>query len=123
MSLSVATKRPTATENRSLLLESGADHVVLSSDAAGQMLAISTIRPAAAKVIADLLGQGRSLDLYERPADEAEVGDPARAAGGAVIAVLRGGTVLAPDDPRAARLEKGDQLIMVSTRVRPAGRS
>jgi voltage-gated potassium channel len=110
-------------ENRSLLLESGADHVVLSSDAAGQMLAISTIRPAAAKVIADLLGQGRSLDLYERPADEAEVGDPAQAAAGAVIAILRGGTVLAPDDPRAARLEKGDQLIMVSTRVRPAGPS
>jgi hypothetical protein len=74
-------------------------------------------------VIADLLGQGRSLDLYERPVGEAELGDPARAAAGAVIAVLRGGTVLAPDDPRAVRLEKGDQLIMVSTRVRPAGPS
>ena len=49
--------------------------------------------------------------------------DPARAAAGAVIAVLRGGQVLAPDDPRAARLEKGDQLIMVSTRVRPASPS
>ena len=87
------------------------------------MLAISTIRPAAAKVIADLLGHGRSLDLYERPADEAEVGDPPHAAAGAVIAVPRGGTVLAPDDPKAARLEKGDQLIMVSTRVRPAAPS
>jgi K+/H+ antiporter YhaU regulatory subunit KhtT len=54
---------------------------------------------------------------------EAEVGDPAVAAAGAVIAVLRGGTVLAPDDPRAARLEKGDQLIMVSTRARLAGPS
>ena len=34
----------------------------------------------------------------------------------AVIAVIRGSQVLAPDDPRAARLEKGDQLILVSSR-------
>jgi len=106
-------------ENRDLLLESGADHVVMSSDAAGQMLAISTVRPAAAKVIADLLGHGRSLDLFERPADETEVGDSARAAAGAVIAVVRDGEVLASDDPRVARLEPGDQLIVVSTRARP----
>src|SRR5262249_42846326 len=110
-------------ENQSLLLESGVDHVVLSSDAAGQMLAISTIRPAAAKVTADLLGQGRSLDLYDQPVGEADVGNSARAAAGAVIAVLRGGEVLAVDDPRAARLERGDQLILVSTRVRPASPS
>jgi voltage-gated potassium channel len=107
-------------ENRDLLLESGADHVVMSSDAAGQMLAISTIRPAAAKVIADLLGHSRSLDLFERPAQETEVGNSARAAAGAVIAVLRDGEVLASDDPRVARLERGDQLIVVSARARPA---
>jgi voltage-gated potassium channel len=107
-------------ENRALLHQSGADHVVMSSDAAGQMLAISTIRPAAAKVIADLLDHGRSLDLFERPAGQAELGDSARAADGTVIAVLRGGEVLPPDDPRAARLEKGDQLILVSSRARPA---
>lgn len=107
-------------ENRDLLLESGADHVVMSSDAAGQMLAIFTVRPAAAKVISDLLGHGRSLDLFERPADEAELGNSARAADGAVIAVLRGHEVLASDDPRTARLEPGDQLIVISTRARPA---
>jgi voltage-gated potassium channel len=107
-------------ENRALLHQSGADHVVVSSDAAGQMLAISTIRPAAAKVIADLLDHGRSLNLFERPAGPAEVGDSARAAAGTVIAVLRGGEVLPSDDPRAARLEEGDQLILVSSRVRPA---
>ena len=103
-------------ENRDLLRQSGADHVVVSSDAAGHMLAFSTLRPAAAKVIADLLDLGRGLDLVERPAGEAEVGTPARAAAGAVIAVIRGSQVLGPDDPRAARLEKGDQLILVSSR-------
>jgi voltage-gated potassium channel len=110
-------------ENRDLLRESGADHVVVSSDAAGQMLAISTIRPAAAKVISDLLDHGRGLDLFERPVSRAEVGIPARAAGGTVIAVMRAGQVLASDDSRAARLEEGDQLILVSSRDRPAGRS
>jgi voltage-gated potassium channel len=107
-------------ENRALLRQSGADHVVVSSDAAGQMLAISTIRPAAAKVIADLLDHGRSLDLFERPAHEAEVGASARAVTGVVIAVVRGGEVVATDDPRAARIEEGDQLILVSSRDRPA---
>jgi len=110
-------------ENRDLVLESGADHVVMTSDAAGQMLAISTVRPAAAKVIADLLGHGGSLDLVVRPAGETEVGDPARAAAGTVIAVLRGREVLASDDPQAARLEPGDQLIVVSARARPASPS
>jgi voltage-gated potassium channel len=108
-------------ENRELLRESGADHVVVSSDAAGQMLAISTIRPAAAKVIADLLDHGRGLDLVERPVGAAEVGASAREAAGAVIAVIRGGEVLASDDPRAARLVEGDQLILVSSRD-PAGK-
>jgi voltage-gated potassium channel len=60
-------QRPGSCRCRALLHQSGADHVVVSSDAAGQMLAISTIRPAAAKMIADLLDRGRSLDLFERP--------------------------------------------------------
>ncbi len=93
-------------ENRALLHQSGADHVVVSSDAAGQMLAISTIRPGAAKVVADLLDHGRGLDLFERAVSETEVGDSARAVSGTVIAVLRGGEVLATDDPRAVSLSK-----------------
>jgi voltage-gated potassium channel len=106
-------------ENRDLLRQSGADHVVVSSDTAGHMLAFSTVRPAAAKVIADLLDHGRGLDLVERPVGEAEMGTSARAVPGTVIAVMRGSEVLAPDDPGAARLEKGDQLILVSSRDRP----
>lgn len=109
-------------ENRQLLRQSGADHVVVSSDAAGQMLAISTVRPAAGQVIADLLDHGRGLDLIERPAAESELGAPARAAAGAVIAVVRDDEILACDHPRAARLTAGDRLIVVSSRERPAGR-
>jgi voltage-gated potassium channel len=54
-------------ENQDLLRPSGADQVVVSSGAAGQMLAISVVRPAAGRVIADLLDHSRGLDLVERP--------------------------------------------------------
>ena len=108
-------------ENRELLGQSGADHVVVSSDTVGQMLAISTIRPAASRVIADLLDHGRGLDLIERPAGETEVGGPARDTAGTVIAVMRGNEVLTPDEPRAARLAEGDRLILVSSRDHPPG--
>ena len=110
-------------ENRQLLRQSGADHVVVSSDAAGQMLAISTIRPAAGMVIADLLDRGRGLDLMERPAAGSELGAPARDAAGTVIAVVRGDEVLASDDPRASPVAAGDGLILVSSRERPASRA
>jgi voltage-gated potassium channel len=110
-------------ENRDLLRRSGADHVVVSSDAAGQMLAISTVRPSAAKVIADLLDHGRGLNLFERPAAKSEVGTSAGEVAGTVIAVIRGGDVLAAHDPRAVRLEEGDQLILVSSRGRPAAQT
>jgi voltage-gated potassium channel len=109
-------------ENEALLRQSGADHVVVSSDAAGQMLGISTIRPAAGRVIADLLDRGRGLALIERQAVQAEVGGPARAAAGTVIAVVRGDDVLAADDPLASQLTAADRLIIVSSRPGPAAR-
>jgi voltage-gated potassium channel len=110
-------------ENRQLLRQSGADHVVVSSAAAGQMLAISTIRPAAGMVISDLLDRRRGLDLIERPAAGSEIGAPARDAAGTVIAVVRGDEVLASDDSVASPLAAGDRLILVSSRERPASRT
>jgi voltage-gated potassium channel len=105
-------------ENQALLRQSGADHVVMSSDAAGQMLAISALRPAAGRVVADLLDHGSGLDLVERSPGEAEVGGAARDAAGTVIAVVREGQILAPDHPAAARLASGDRLILISSRDR-----
>lgn len=104
-------------ENEPLLRQSGADHVVVSSDAAGRMLGIATVRPAAGRVIADLLDRGRGLDLIERQAARAELGGPPGAAAGTVIAVVRGDDVLAADDPRAGQLAAGDRLIIVSSRA------
>lgn len=104
-------------ENRKLLRHSGADRVVVSSDAAGQMLAISTVRPAAGMVINDVLERGRGLDLIERTAGESELGASSKST---VIAVVRGNEVLASSDPRATPLARGDRLILVSSREPPA---
>ena len=106
-------------ENQDLLRLSGADQVVVSSAAAGQLLAISAVRPAAGRVIGDLLDRGRGLDLAERPVAAAEVGAPARDADGTVIALVRGDDVLPVDHPAARRLADGDRLILVSSYHRP----
>lgn len=110
-------------ENEPLLRQSGADQVVVSSDAAGRLLGLATVDPAAGQVVAELLNRGRSPDLTERPAQPAEIGRPAREACAGVIAVLRAGSVLALDDPAAAQVEDGDRLVLVSgSALRPAQR-
>ena len=102
-------------DNEEVIRQSGADQVVVSSDAAGQLLGIATLRPSAARVMADLLNRGHGLDLAERAVDPAEVGRAARDAAGAVIAVLRDERLLAPGDPDAGRLQPGDQLILIAS--------
>ena len=99
-------------ENESLLQQSGADQVVVSADTAGRMLALSTIEPAASAVLSRLAG--RNLGLIEWPAGPAEIGRPAVDSRAGTIAVVRGSSVLALDDPRAGQIEPGDRLVRVS---------
>jgi voltage-gated potassium channel len=101
-------------ENEPLLRQSGADHVVVSSDAAGRLLGLATIDPGAGQVLSELLDRGRGLDLTERRAVPAELGRPASEACAGVIAVLRAGRVLPLDDPGASALEEGDRLVRLS---------
>lgn len=101
-------------ENEPLLRQSGAGQVVVSSEAAGRLLGLATVEPGAGRVMTDLLNNGRGLDLTERPAQPAELGRPAREACAGVIAVLRGASVLALDDPRAGSVEDGDRLVVVT---------
>jgi voltage-gated potassium channel len=99
-------------ENEPLLRQSGADQVVVSAETAGRMLAMSTIEPAAGAVLTRLAG--RNLGLIEWPAEPAEIGQPAVASRAGTIAVVRGDSVLALDDPRAGQIEPGDRLVRVS---------
>jgi voltage-gated potassium channel len=100
-------------ENEPLLRQSGADQVVVSSDAAGRLLGLSTLNPAVGHVLAQLLDRGHGLGLNERPAQRTEIGRPASQAAAGAVAVVRDGRVLAVDDP-AAQLRDGDRIVLVA---------
>lgn len=109
-------------ENEPLLRQSGADHVVVSSDAAGRLLGLSTIDPRASLVMHELLDRSRGLDLTERLVAPAELGRPARDACPGVIALLRAGRVLSLDDPAASAVIDGDRLVLLSAVAVPGQR-
>ncbi len=106
-------------ENAPLLKQSGADAVITSASAAGRLLGLSVLSPAAGMVMEDLISQGSGLDLIERPVIKAEVGKNPREMDDLVVSVLRGHRVLGYDDPAVGGLELTDRLITI-VRATPA---
>jgi voltage-gated potassium channel len=100
-------------ENAPLLKQSGADAVITSSGAAGRLLGLSVLSPAAGMVMEDLIQQGSGLDIVERPVVKAEVGRTPRETDDLVVSVLRGHRVLGYDDPAVGTLELTDRLITI----------
>ncbi|GGN03907.1 potassium channel family protein [Streptomyces fuscichromogenes] len=100
-------------ENAPLLKQSGADAVITSASAAGRLLGLSVLSPAAGMVIEDLIQQGSGLDLVERPAVKSEVGKTPRETTDLVVSVLRGHRVLGYDDPALGTIEPTDRLITI----------
>ncbi|WP_433325780.1 potassium channel family protein [Spirillospora sp. CA-294931] len=99
-------------ENVPLLRQSGADHVITSSEAAGRLLGVATSQPYVSEVIEDLLEQGSGLDLVQRDVTPDEVGGPIGGVGEPAIALVRDGRTLPYDDAACARLQTGDRLIV-----------
>ncbi|GAA2918635.1 potassium channel family protein [Streptomyces mexicanus] len=108
-------------ENAPLLKQSGADAVITSASAAGRLLGLSVLSPAAGMVMEDLIQQGSGLDLVERPVTKAEAGRSPREIDDLVVSVVRGHRVLGYDDPSAAALQLTDRLITI-VRATPATR-
>jgi voltage-gated potassium channel len=100
-------------ENAPLLRQSGADAVITSASAAGRLLGLSVLSPAAGMVMEDLIQQGSGLDIVERPVIKAEVGKSPRETDDLVVSVVRGHRVLGYDDPAAAALQLTDRLITI----------
>jgi voltage-gated potassium channel len=100
-------------ENAPLLKQSGADAVITSASAAGRLLGLSVLSPAAGMVMEDLISQGSGLDIVERPVIKAEVGKTPRQVDDLVVSVLRGHRVLGYDDPAVGTLESTDRLITI----------
>ncbi|MER6383814.1 potassium channel family protein [Streptomyces sp. NPDC001250] len=100
-------------ENAPLLQQSGADAVITSASAAGRLLGLSVLSPAAGMVMEDLIQQGSGLDLVERPVVRAEVGKRTRETDDLVVSVVRGHRVLGYDDPAIGALQLTDRLITI----------
>ncbi len=100
-------------ENAPLLRQSGADAVITSSGAAGRLLGLSVLSPAAGMVMEDLIQQGSGLDLVERPVVRGEVGKTPRETDDLVVSVVRGHRVLGYDDPSVGALQLTDRLITI----------
>jgi voltage-gated potassium channel len=108
-------------ENASLLRQSGADSVIVSSATSGRLLGLSTDQPGVVSVVEDLLTTGHGLDLAERPVTQSEVGLAPRQLRDIVLSVHRGGRHLRFDDPVIGTLQNQDVLVVVRARSRPGG--
>jgi voltage-gated potassium channel len=99
-------------ENAHLLHQSGADSVVVSSEAAGRLLGLATDQPHTVGVLEDLLRAGTGLELVEAavPADDVG-GPPTMQARMLPIAVVRDGRRIAFDQDDFLQTEVGDIVI------------
>jgi voltage-gated potassium channel len=101
-------------DNASLLRQSGANAVVTSSEAVGRLLGLSAVSPHLGTIIEDLLSSREGLEVWERPVTKDEIGrSPGEVEGERVIAVVRNKTLRRFYDPTVARLEPGDQVVVV----------
>jgi voltage-gated potassium channel len=109
-------------ENRHLLHQSGADSAIISSGAAGRLLGFATHSPKLVEVLEDLISVGSGLDIVEREVGEDMVGRPLKEfeVGAPIVAVVRGDELLRFDDPRAARLERGDKVVCLCSNASAA---
>ncbi|QPK80278.1 NAD-binding protein [Corynebacterium lizhenjunii] len=106
-------------ENRHLLLQSGADNVVTSAETAGRMLGLATVTPNVVEMMEDLLSPNEGFSVAERPVREFEVGSNPRHLADIVLAVLRNNEVHRVDTVDAAALKPGDRLLYIKHDLPP----
>jgi voltage-gated potassium channel len=100
-------------ENLHLLEQAGADEVIDATAAVGRMLGIATRSPAAIGVLDELLEAGSGIELTEVEC-ELPTDTPAVPEGASLVAVIRNGRHVRPDnagDPRP-----GDRLVVLNDR-------
>ncbi len=106
-------------ENAPLLQQSGATSVVVSSEAAGRLLAVSAVSPATGKVVEDLLVSHAGLELAERSVEPEEIGRSVSDLEAVVLAVLRDGAICRYGSREGQLLLADDRLVVVRDTGRP----
>ena len=101
-------------ENAHLLRQSGANAVIVSSDASGRLLGLAADQPRAVAVLEDLIVAGEGLKLVERPALPDEVGGPPQMLENAMpVALVRGETRIAFGTSEFGRVQSGDVVVSI----------
>ena len=100
-------------ENQHLLLQSGADSVVVSSETAGRLLGMAANTPTVVELIEDLLTPDAGFAISERDVSAKEVGGSARHLPDLVLGVVREGRLVRVDAPEADAMEMGDRLLYI----------
>lgn len=99
-------------ENLHLLVQGGADEVVDATAAVGRMLGLGTVAPGAGRVLDDLLDAGHGLELVEvEPVTQ--FGTPAVPDGSMLVAIMRDGQRLAPNDTTIGAVRDSDRLVVL----------
>lgn len=99
-------------ENLSLLRQAGADQVIDATAAVGRMLGLGTYAPGAIRVLDDLLDAGQGLELVEVEAETTADGASVPA-GSTLVAVIRDGVRLPPDQVAAGAVRTDDRLVVL----------
>ena len=107
-------------ENRHLLLQSGADSVVTSAETAGRLLGLATVTPTVVEMMEDLLSPNEGFSVSERPVREFEVGSNPRHLADIVLAVLRNNELHRVDTADAYALKPGDRLLYIKHEMQQA---
>jgi voltage-gated potassium channel len=103
-------------ENAPLMVQSGANSVITTSESAGRLLGLAAVSPALGSVLEDLLISGEGYEMAERPVLPREEGKSPRQTDDLVVSVVRDGQVMRWYEPAAGHLLRGDRLIV----IRPA---
>jgi len=109
-------------QNSAALRQSGANALIPTAEAAGQLLSLAVLSPIVGEYMEDLLDPGTGLELCERPVTATEVGvNPATlsSSGTLVLAVVRGDITHRFDNERITTLAAGDRVVVIER----AGRS
>ena len=100
------------TENAHLLRQSGANAVIVSSEASGRLLGLAAEQPRAVAVLEDLIVAGVGLRLVERPPVPDEVGGAPRTLEGALpIAIVRGDARIPFGTSEFGEVRPGDVIV------------
>lgn len=109
-------------QNAHLVRQGGASSVIVSAEAAGRLLGLSTTAPEVVDVLEELLIPGHGLDVVAHRATAEEIGKaPVAPSGQLVLALHRQGNVVIASDPAAATVQPGDLILVLhcATPVKP----